>query len=124
MVNFNVAVLKIIFRSGGEPARIFVSQYKEAMKEEWIDKERLKEINLDPLETELLETTKISYMVGKNTNLVPIIFPKDTLPALEILASSKHRMDAGVLKNNPYLFPSTRSSEFHLSGWHLSLIHI
>ena len=118
MVDFNVVVFKIIFRRGGEPARIFVSQFKEAMKEEWIDKERLKEMNLDPLETELLETTKISYMVGKNTNLVPVIFPKDTLPALEILASSKYRMDAGVLKNNPYLFPSTRSSEFHLSGWH------
>ena len=107
-----------VLRRGGEPARIFVSQFQEAMKEQWIDKERLKDMNLDPLETELLQTTKISYMVGKNTNLVPVIFPCDTLPSLDILASSKHRMDAGVLKDNPYLFPSTRGSEFHLSGWH------
>ena len=102
----------------GEQARIFVAQYKEAMEEQWIDKERLKDINLDPLETKLLETTKISYMVGKNSNLVPVIFPRDTLLALDILASSKHRTDAGVRIDNPYLFPSTRSSEFHLSGWH------
>ena len=111
----NTCYFVFVLRRGGKPAQIFVSQYQEAMKEQWIDKERLKDMNLDPLETELLQTTKIFYMVGKNTNLVPVIFPCDTLPSLDILASSKHRMDAGVLKDNPYLFHSTRGSEFHLS---------
>lgn len=57
-------------------------------------------------------------MVGKNTHLVPVIYPLDTLRSLEILADPIVRKNAGVEETNPYLFPSTRNSEFHLSGWH------
>lgn len=42
----------------------------------------------------------------------------DTLPALENLANQEIRRAANVQKNNPYLFPSTRQSDFHHSGWH------
>lgn len=57
-------------------------------------------------------------MTGKNTHLVPIIYPLDTLKSLEILSDPVIRKQATVEPSNPYLFPSTRNSEFHLSGWH------
>lgn len=60
----------------------------------------------------------MAYMIGKNNALVPVIFPSDVLPALNVLASNDVRAKANVSKKTPYLFPSTRQSEFHLSGWH------
>lgn len=75
-------------------------------------------MNLTPLEIKLLDSTKIAYMVGKNNALVPVIFPTDVVSALNILASQQVRARSNVLNTNPYLFPSTRQSEFHLSGWH------
>lgn len=106
------------FRRGGEPARILLEQYKEAIKDVWVDKSRLKHLHLTPLEEKLLDETKISYMIGKNTHLVPVIYPIDALRGLKLIANPSVRKKANVLNNNPYLFPSTRQSEFHLSGWH------
>lgn len=113
-----INVTSSIFRRGGEPARMFIEQYKEALDNVWVDKSRLKNMNLSPLEERLINSTKISYMVGKNTRLVPIIFPNDTLDALQVLANPSIRKRSGVSSSNPYLFASTRQSPFHLSGWH------
>ena len=90
----------------------------EAVEGDWLDNERVKQWQLTPLEKKLIESTKITYMIGKNSNLVPVIFPSDVIQALQILSCNVARSKAHVLKENPYLFPSTRFSEFHLSGWH------
>ena len=95
-----------------------LSQFKEEVEGDWVDKERIKQWNLTPLEEKLIQTTKITYVVGKNSKLVPVIFPADVKEGLEIISSSVARLKANVLSSNCYLFPSTRQSEFHLSGWH------
>lgn len=93
-------------------------QFSLACEDAWVDKERLKSLNLTPLEKALVNQNKIAYMVGKGNTLVPVIFPLDTLPALKILVDEEYRKIANVMPSNPYLFPSTRQSDFHLSGWH------
>lgn len=111
-------MLCLCYRRGGEPARLKLSQYKEAVVGEWLDKERVHSLNLTPLEERLMHSTKITYMVGKGNKLVPVIFPTDVLKGLGMLSNSLVRQKVNVLPSNPYLFPSTRMSEFHLSGWH------
>ena len=106
------------YRRGGEPARLLLKDYQGAVNDIWLDHSRLDSLNLTPLEKSLVEENKIGYMVGKGDRLVPIILPVDTLPALSILSDAVHRRRAGVSNNNPYLFPSSRNSEEHLSGWH------
>lgn len=114
----NNNIFNILFRRGGEPARMHLSQYREALRGDWLDKERIKTLNLTPLEQNLMDSTKITYMVGKGSHLVPVIFPTDVLQGLDVLANTINRNNAHVLSTNPYLFPSTRMSEFHMSGWH------
>jgi len=116
--NVVLFILISFFRRGGEPARLRLKQYHEAISNLWVDTDRLSQLNLTPVEIGLLKSNKIGYMVGKGDRLVPIIFTRDTLPALEILANQDIRRAANVQKDNPYLFPSTRQSKFHHSGWH------
>ena len=75
--------------------------------------------NLDEIEKKLVQSLKIMYMTGKGqNNLVPVLIPPDTTPALAKLANTEVRRDASVLPENQFLFASTRSSEGHTSGWH------
>jgi len=56
---------------------------------------------------------------GKGVNhLVPVIVPTDTVPALQKIADVELRRECGILETNQYLFPSSLSSEGHVSGWH------
>jgi len=66
-----------------------LGQYREAVKGEWLDHERIKQLNLNPQELHRLDTTKITYIVGKASHLVPVIFPSDVLPALEYYQKPK-----------------------------------
>ena len=77
-----------------------MSDWKDADDNAWIDKQqRLKE--LDPLDHHLVETMKISYMTGKgNHDLVPVLFPNDTVAAVRKLAKMEFRAKAGVLEKN------------------------
>ena len=50
------------------------AQYKEAVQGDWLDKDRIKEWNLTPLEDELIKSTKITYMVGKIAGLHLLFF--------------------------------------------------
>lgn len=113
-----MCLIELVFRRGGEPARMLLSQFSSASSDDWIDSQRLKSLNLTPIEEALVKENKITYMVGKGNTLVPVIFPLDTIPALNILINKNCRKKANVLPTNPYLFPSTRGSEFHMSGWH------
>ncbi|XP_057294029.1 uncharacterized protein LOC130657627 isoform X3 [Hydractinia symbiolongicarpus] len=103
-------------RRGGEPSRLTVTQWIEAEKDEWLDKQRIQDI---AKETNLSSGTKITFQSGKGVNhLVPVFIPKDTVAAMKLLANEQVRKDAGVLEENSYIFPSTQGSDNHCSGWH------
>ena len=103
-------------RRGGEPSNLTITQWHEAENNEWLDKQRIKDI---AKESNLDNGTKITFQSGKGVNhLVPVFIPIDTVAAMKLLANEQVRKDAGVLEDNPYIFPSTQSSENHCSGWH------
>ena len=104
-------------RRGGEPARLTIDEWDDARKDNWIDKQRLQ--HLDELDMHMVKTLKVTYVTGKgNNHLVPILIPDDTIAALTKLSDPEVRKQAGILELNNYLFPSTRNSEIHVSGWH------
>lgn len=105
-------------RRGGEPARLLLTEFKEAVDGVWLDRERLDEID-HPIEKALIKSLKITYQSGKGSvRLVPVLIPQDCVPALQILADPEKRKVSGVAFENPFLFPSTQNSTNHASGWH------
>lgn len=100
----------IIFnaRRGGEPVRLTIKQWNEALTGQWVDESD------DVSKEDML----VTYQTGKGANhLVPIMFPPETHQAIKFLVDQNNRSLAGVLKTNQYVFPS-KSSEYHTSGWH------
>ena len=104
----------IIFcaRRGGEPVRLQLYQWEEAVSGEWVDKEDMPdEFNMS--------TMLITFQTGKGSDhLVPVMFPPECIKAMRYLTSKEVRRDAGVHENNPYIFASTQNSQSHASGWH------
>ena len=99
-------------RRGGEPVRLQLYQWEEALKGEWIDK--------DDLPDEFDEDTMyITYQTGKGSDhLVPVMFPHETIKGMQYLTSPEVRANVGVNKDNPYVFASTQNSKGHAYGWH------
>ena len=92
-------------RRGGEPARLTLKEYHKAMANEWMSR----------LEGDGM---KVTYQSGKGVkHLVPVLFPEDTLAALQILADPAVRSACGIREDNSYLFPATQLSESHVDGW-------
>lgn len=54
-------------RRGGEPARLFIEEFQDAINDKWIDKQRSQ--NLDPLDKALSDKIKIGYQGGKGPGL-------------------------------------------------------
>ena len=72
----------------------------------------------DDLDKQLMEEMLLTYIPGKGDHLVPILFPVDTKEALVFLSNKDVRKEAGVNSQNQFIFPSTKNSELHVSGWH------
>ena len=106
-------------RSGGEAARMLISEFNEAKEDEWIDKQQLQ---LDELDKKLVKETKMAYIMGKDSkSLVPLLIPKDVWPAILLLVNSENRKLVGVSPDNLYVFAPIKTSnsvENHISGWH------
>ena len=105
----------IIFnaRRGGEPVRLHLYQWQEALRGDWVEKDDLPEV---------FDNTSmyITYQTGKGADhLVPVIFPPQTFQAMQFLTSEEIRRDAGVHGENIYVFASTQNSRGHADGWHL-----
>ena len=101
------------------------SAWREAETNVWMRKSILKkdgseEANEnDALEQKLFNDMKLTYQSGKgNDHLVPVLIPLDTIAAMQKLSDEGVRESGTVLINNPYMFPSTHSSNEHVSGWH------
>ena len=111
---FAVATHLIIFnaRRGGEPVRLQIYQWHEALNGEWVE---LKDHPEEYAEENML----ITYQTGKGADhLVPIIFTRNVIKAMRLLTNPEIRKEAGVRDNNPYVFPSTNNSLGHVEGWH------
>ena len=108
------ATALIIFcaRRGGEPVRLQIYQWLEAVNGEWVQQQDLPE-DFD------MKSMLITYQTGKGADhLVPVIFPYETIACMKYLTDETIRQDAGVHKDNPYIFASTQKSQSHASGWH------
>ena len=97
----------IIFnaRRGGEPVRLILKQWEEALTGEWVDEDETNDM-------------LVTYQTGKGPNhLVPVFFPSETHQAMKFLVDPDNRSLCGVLPTNNYVFAS-KSSNYHTSGWH------
>ncbi|XP_057297360.1 uncharacterized protein LOC130627280 [Hydractinia symbiolongicarpus] len=115
-------------RNAGEPSRLEISDWNMAKNDEWIDKQNMS--HLDEFDR-ILESYKYTrYGIGflleelwcnpckGNKHLVPLLIPKETEAALDLLSSPDYRKIAGISVDNPSVFANTRQSEDHTSGWH------
>lgn len=105
-------------RRGGEPCRLTLKEWAEAENDCWVPVHEVEKVN-DPLEKELLKTTKIAYQTGKGNNrLVSLLIPQDSLEAVTTLTNATVRLSAGIHVSNNYVFPFSRQSLDHPSGWY------
>ena len=109
-------------RRGGEAARLTLTDFKEGLQDEWIDKFHYG--NLDELDKKLVDQVKICYQSGKGTKrLVPLLIPVDCLDSLELITNKVNRNIVGIAIDNPFVFSPTNTSNKsyhnHVSGWHI-----
>ena len=104
-------------RRGGEPARLSLAEWKQAEENRWLNHDRIKSVG--DWERTLFNNMKITFQTGKgNHHLVPILIPDDVVAAMRKLSESEVRSMSNVSQHNAYMFPSTQSSDSHVSGWH------
>jgi len=104
-------------RRGGEPARLTLSEWQEAVDGQWLDSAAIG--NSTDLEQRLFREFRITYQTGKgNNHLVPILFPLDTCQGMMKLTDQTVRSFVGIHQNNVYAFPNSKHSLDHVSGWH------
>ena len=101
---------------GGEPARLTIQDWVQAERNEWIDAQRMKD--LDELDRVLVKSLNISFMAGKSNNhFVPVLIPEDTLSAIKKVVSKEFRKLTGVSPEYKFFFDSVKGSKGHVSGW-------
>jgi len=107
-------------RRGGEPARLLLSEWKDADNDNWLRRSGPQSADSESGDSELqmFHDMKITYQSGKgNNHLVPVLIPSDLMKAMKILSDISVREMSGVRSNNIYMFASTQSDS-HVSGWH------
>eukprot|EP00105_Crassostrea_gigas_P043022 XP_019927170.1 PREDICTED: uncharacterized protein LOC105338725 [Crassostrea gigas] len=104
-------------RRGGEPSRMMMSEFEDAVNDKWIDRSRIHFVQ-DEIEKKLLCDTKVAYLhASKIAKLVPVIIPTDCLKALSILTDDDVRRSVGINPSNEFVFPNTKNSLGHVIGW-------
>jgi len=103
-------------RRGGEPARLMMRQWEEALNDEWLMREPTDA--LEAQERQRIPGMKIAYQKGKGGHSVPVIFLEHIVKAMEKFCSEDVRRNAGVNSENPYVFPATGNSMNCADGWH------
>jgi hypothetical protein len=95
-----------------------LTEWHEAENGAWLSS-RKKDVFEDDVEKKLFKDMRLTYQSGKgNNHLVPVLIPKDTIAALKLLGDDAIRNACGVNVANNFMFPSTKSSDMHISGWH------
>ncbi|GFO07603.1 histone-lysine N-methyltransferase setd8-a [Plakobranchus ocellatus] len=104
-------------RRGGDPARLTVNVWREAITETWIDPNLIECFNNPMHGKYLIDNFKPAYQSGKRSRkLLPVIFPKDTLEPISKL--SEERTNCNVAEVNIFLFSHTELTIDHPSGCH------
>ena len=103
-------------RRGGEPSRRKMKNLEDALEGRWVDQSRVE--MLEDYEKELFQTMFIACQTGKENHLVPVLILQDCVSGLRKLIDPQVRRDVGILDGNPYVFPNTTISQFHVLGWH------
>ena len=67
---------------GGEPARLYVYQWKEALSEEWLRPE-----TREAYRQEIEAGNRVTFQEGKCLKLVPVFIPPDLVAAFEFLSA-------------------------------------
>ena len=62
-------------RRGGEPSRLKLKNWSDAVGGRWIDESRIEQ--MEEFEKELFKAMMIAYQTGKGNNLVPVLIPRD-----------------------------------------------
>jgi hypothetical protein len=100
-------------RRGGEPARLLLSEWKDAESGTWLNPARIEK--LPETEALLFKSMLITYQGGKgNNHLVPVLIPNDSRQAMRLLSDPHIRQMSGVHCANRYMFPCTQESETHV----------
>lgn len=87
-------------RRGGEPSKLKVTSWQGIRDGSCIHKEELEVMSNE--EKTLAERLRLGYVVGKGHKKVPVIFPEETVNAINILL--QHRESFITNKSNPYIF--------------------
>ncbi|KAK3735160.1 hypothetical protein RRG08_061704 [Elysia crispata] len=107
-------------RRGGEPARLTLSEWKEAEEGVWVDPELAENIT-DPLEENLLRGAMLADMAGKGRKkMVPVLIPNGTVKAVKKLVKILVHSVTFSVYINTHLVSSMRSAAAELSatyGW-------
>ena len=91
----------IIWKRGGEPGRLLLTDWVQAKNGEWLYQQVMK--YLDNIELLLMKSMKIVYITGKgNNHLLPVLIRCDTVPAIQKIADPKFCMEAGVAQTNKF----------------------
>ena len=102
-----VATYLIIFnaRRGGEPVRLRLHQWKEALDGYWDDKPNVpEEVVNDP-------RMLVTFQTGKGSDhFVPLLFPPEKFKAIMHLTDKKVKSKTGVSSTNEFVFASTQNS--------------
>lgn len=101
-------------RRGGEPSRLLLEEWNDALNDVWYNNTETVD---DPLEKILFGRYKLAYQSGKRVKLVPLLIVDDCWKALEILTNPEIRKQVNVHASNRFVFPYTRFSINHVSGW-------
>ena len=68
-------------RRGGEPSRVTIAEWKEALQNKWTDKQRSEDFD----DLVLIKSLNVTYLTGKGNNHLP----GDTTETLEKLSDKK-----------------------------------
>lgn len=102
-------------RRGGEPSRILLEEWNDALNERWIDPQRFDAYSSE--DKNFLRKYKLIYQGGKgNGRLVPNIVLPDIWFALKLLADAEVRKRCSINEKNLFLFPTVTGSLDHVNG--------
>ncbi|KAK3084356.1 hypothetical protein FSP39_012139 [Pinctada imbricata] len=90
-------------RRGGETERITVDNYRNVKLKHTADSIKEVEEALSPVEKVMCRTIQRIEIRGKKGRTVPVLLPTNLREHIEVLL--QHRQEAGVHKDNKYLFP-------------------
>ncbi|XP_070191676.1 uncharacterized protein [Littorina saxatilis] len=102
-------------RRGGEPARLTLTDWQDAMDGVWVDPQQVVSVE-DPIQQALASSFKLAYQSGKGSRrLVPVLIPNDSVEPIQLLV--RQRKSVEINSANIFLFPNTLNSSDHVNGW-------